>query len=290
MHPSLRAVIRVAILLLVITAATPAFGPPPRPSAVEPSAAKPVLVAARPDSPEPVAMPVARKVPEAYPVMSFNVCGGACRAGEVRRTAAFAARTALRHRASAVLLQELCFGQYRQIRSLLAGHGYTGRFATTTRSRACGGAYGVALLVRGPSAGTVIKRLPVRAGQEPRVLLGTYVRIAGRRALVAVVHLSPSTHAGLAGQLRTVAGLVDDAVIIGGDFNALPATPGLQPFYARCVEADPTRRTPTFDLASRKIDYIFGSAALVSRAVSRSLPTAMSDHRVYLGTLEISPL
>jgi endonuclease/exonuclease/phosphatase (EEP) superfamily protein YafD len=284
-HPSLRTVIRLAVLPLVVTAATPAVAPAPRTWA-----AVPVLVAARPDFPEPVAVPVARRASEEYRVMSFNVCGGACRAGEVHRTAAFAARTALRHRASAVLLQELCFGQYREIRSLLAGHGYTGRFATTTRSRACGGAYGVAMLVRGRSAGTVIRRLPVRAGHEPRVLLGTHLRIAGRRTLVAVVHLSPSTQAGLAGQLRTVAGLLDGPVIIGGDFNALPASPGLQPFYARCVEADPTRRTPTFDLASRKIDYIFGSAALVSRAASRSLPTAMSDHRVYLGTLEVSPL
>jgi endonuclease/exonuclease/phosphatase family metal-dependent hydrolase len=141
--------------------------------------------------------------------------------------------------------------------------------------------------VRGSAAGTVVQRLPVRAGLEPRVLLGTYATVGGRRTLIAVVHLSPSPHAGLARQLRAVAGVLDRPAIVGGDFNTLPASPELRPFYARCVEMDPTRGTPTFDTGPKKIDYIFASSGLAAGARATSIPTAMSDHRVYLGTIRV---
>jgi endonuclease/exonuclease/phosphatase family metal-dependent hydrolase len=221
-------------------------------------------------------------------VMSFNVCGGVCRHGEVTRTAAVITRTALRHQAAVVLLQELCLRQYREIRSALAGHGYTGRFAATTRSRACGGEFGVAVLVRGATSGTVVKRLPVRRGLEPRVLLGTHLDVGGRRTLVAVVHLSPSEHAGLAAQLRTVAGFLDRPAIIGGDFNTVPANPGMRPFYAGCVELDATRRTPTYDVGAKKIDYVFATGGLLVGTRATSVPTTMSDHRVYVGSFRVT--
>src|SRR3954471_14592663 len=73
------------------------------------------------------AEPVRRRRAAMVSVMSFNVCGAACRRGEVRRTAEFVASTALDHNASAVLLQELCFGQFVRVRELLAAKGYSAR-------------------------------------------------------------------------------------------------------------------------------------------------------------------
>jgi endonuclease/exonuclease/phosphatase family metal-dependent hydrolase len=245
--------------------------------------------------------------------MSFNVCGGVCRGGEVDRTAAFAAGTAVRRRASVVLLQEICYSQYVRIRTLLGRQGWTGRFAAGTSAGMCddhdgqhGKGFGVAVLVRGRASGTVVKRLPVPDGTEGRVMLGTTATVGGRRTFVAVVHLSPSPRAGLAGQLRTVAGYLtpraDRPVIVGGDFNALPTYEGLSRFYApaaggtgRFTELDQHRSgaaersgAPTFDIAGRKIDYVFVSEGLFAEPRAISIGTTMSDHRVYIGTARIN--
>ncbi len=245
--------------------------------------------------------------------MSFNVCGGVCRGGEVHRTAAFTADTAVRRRASVVLLQELCYSQYVRVRGLLARHGYTGRFASSTAAGKCddhdarhGKGFGVAVLVRGRAAGAVVRRLPTPPGVEGRVMLGTTATVGGRPTFVAVVHLSPSPQAGLARQLRSVAAYLtpraDRPVIVGGDFNALPDYAGMSRFYAaaaggvgRFVELDERRGgtsarsgAPTFDIAGRKIDYVFVSDGLFAEPRAVSIATGMSDHRVYIGTARVN--
>jgi endonuclease/exonuclease/phosphatase (EEP) superfamily protein YafD len=124
--------------------------------------------------------------------------------------------------------------------------------------------------------------------------------VGGRRTFVAVVHLSPSPQAGLARELRAVAAYLTPRagrpVIVGGDFNALPGYAGMSRFYApgaggigRFVEMD--RRhggAPTFDIAGRKIDYVFASEGLFAQHRAVSLGTAMSDHRVYIGTARVN--
>ena len=255
------------------------------------------------------AAPVLRRPSVPVSVMSFNVCGGVGRGGEVRRTVAFTADTAVRHRASVVLLQELCFSQYVRVRALLAEHGYTGRFAAGTAAGRCddhdrrhGRGFWVAVLVKGRASGTVVRRLPSAPDAEARVLLGTTATVGGRRTFVAGVHLSPSPRAGLAAELRAVAAYVtpraDRPLIIGGDFNALPTYAGMSRFYGRpaggvgrFVELDEWRGgvrmrsgAPTFDVARRKIDYVFVSEGLFAEHRAVSIGTAMSDHRVYIGT------
>ena len=244
------------------------------------------------------AAPVLRRATVPVTIMSFNVCGGVCRRGEVRKTSAYAARMALRHKASIVLLQELCHSQFVRIRTLLKAEGYTGRFAAGTAAGVCdnhdkryGKGFGVAVLVRGTTSGAVVKRLPTTPGVEGRVMLGTYATVGGRRTFVATLHLSPSAKAGLHRQLRTVAGSLASRagrpVIVGGDFNALPDNAGLDPLYRRFIETDKLRHgaQPTFDIARRKIDYIFLSAGLFTRFRAVSILTAMSDHRVYIGSV-----
>lgn len=99
--------------------------------------------------------------------LSFNVCGGACRHGEVATTARDVAKRAERRGVGVVLLQELCYSQFRRVRALLARRGFTGRFEAQANSPACanddarhGTGFGVAVLVRGPLARGVIRQLP----------------------------------------------------------------------------------------------------------------------------------
>jgi endonuclease/exonuclease/phosphatase family metal-dependent hydrolase len=240
--------------------------------------------------------------PRNVTVMSFNACGALCRHGEVVRTAEHVVTVARQRNVDAVLLQELCYRQFQQIRRSLAPLGYAGRFAGTTRSRTCGSAFGVATLVRGPVSGSVVMPLPTSSGYEQRALLGVTARVGGRTTFVAVVHLSPSPAAGLDGQLAVVARYLDRRtglpVIIGGDFNSLPSKPGLARFYSTAaggtghfVEADQAHGAriarggaPTFDVAGRKIDYVFLAADAFAAARATSTATGFSDHRVYVAT------
>jgi endonuclease/exonuclease/phosphatase family metal-dependent hydrolase len=245
--------------------------------------------------------------------MSFNVCGGVCHRGEVTRTAGYVARTAVARKASVVLLQELCYGQFLQVRSLLAAKGYSGTFATTAQSGGCAVAdpghrrgFGVAVLVRGSFRGRVVKPLPTPPGAEKRVLLGVTAAVGGRSTFVAVVHLSPSAATGLQSQLAVLAGYLNPKasrpVIVGGDFNALPDNPGLSRLYSaetggtgRFREADQMRTgraerggAATFDTADRKIDYVFLAAAWFAHPSAVSLATTVSDHNVYIGKAQIA--
>jgi endonuclease/exonuclease/phosphatase family metal-dependent hydrolase len=306
--------LRKGVVVALLALATTDVAIPAGPAAARPDAggAGPEAAYTRPGATM-AAAPVLRRPSVAVSVMSFNVCGGVCRGGEVRRTAAFTANTAVRQRASVVLLQELCYSQYVRIRELLAPHGYTGRFAAGAAAGRCddhdrrhGRGFGVAVLARGKTSGTVVRRLPTAPGAEGRVMLGTTATVGGRRTFVAVVHLSPSPRAGLARQLRSVAAYLAPRagrpVIVGGDFNALPTYPGLSRFYAtaaggtgRFVELDERRGgtsarsgAPTFDVAGRKIDYVFVSEGLFAEPRATSIGTGMSDHRVYIGTARVN--
>lgn len=70
-----------------------------------------------PSLPAKAAQPVSRRPAVNVSIMSFNVCGGVCRHGEVARTAAFTAHVAVARKAEVVLLQELCYSQFVRVRS-----------------------------------------------------------------------------------------------------------------------------------------------------------------------------
>jgi endonuclease/exonuclease/phosphatase family metal-dependent hydrolase len=231
-------------------------------------------------------------------LMSFNVCGGVCRHGEVATTARFVAKVATRRDVGVVLLQELCYTQFRRVRALLARHGFSGRFEAQTQSPACanddprhGTGFGVAVLVRGHISHSVVDHLPTSPGVEHRVLLGVTATIAGRPTFVAGVHLSPSPRETLREQLRAVERFAGSRAghpaIVGGDFNTVPGDPALGPMFARFTELDETRAgnpeigdRPTY--AAKKIDYVFLSQFVEPQATT--VVTAMSDHRVYVGS------
>ncbi|MGX6603949.1 endonuclease/exonuclease/phosphatase family protein [Micromonosporaceae bacterium Da 78-11] len=257
----------------------------------------------------------AAQPPTAYEigVMSFNVCGGVCRHGEVAWTAGNIADAALEHRASAVMLQELCYSQYVRVISLLEPRGFIGYFASQRDSRTCanddashGKGFGVGVLTRGPISDPVVRRLPTVPGVEGRLFLGVTTMLAGRSTFVASLHLSPSLTEGRDRQLAAVADLIgpltDRPAIIGGDFNTLADDPGLGRYYSPSVggsggftELDETRNgnpekggSATF--ADRKIDYVFLSTGHFTAQRAESIPNRFSDHRLYVGTVEqVSP-
>lgn len=237
-------------------------------------------------------------------VVSFNACGGVCRRGEVPVTARHIAAVA--RAADVVLLQELCRSQFDRVRELLTARGFHGRYAATTVSRGCGTAFGVAVFVRAPVLESAVLPLPTRPGYEHRALLGITTVLRGRRTFVATVHLSPSPAAGLDAQLAAVAHSLNahtgDPAIVGGDFNSLPVKPELRRFYSAAaggsghfLEADEFRGrraaiggAATFDVADRKIDYVFFSAGDFARPSAGSLATSLSDHSVYEATARIA--
>lgn len=238
-------------------------------------------------------------------LMSFNVCGGVCRRGEVATTARFIAGVATRRGAGVVLLQELCYSQYRRLRALLGREGFSGRFGAQTESPACANddptharGFGVAVLVRGRILRSVLDPLPTSRGVEHRVLLGVTATIAGRPTFVAAVHLSPSARDGRREQLhaveRFVAPHAAGPAVIGGDFNTLPRDTALRPMFTRFTELAEAGRgnpeiaeMPTF--ATKKIDYIFLSRRQFTRPEASTVATALSDHRVFVGSARVTP-
>jgi endonuclease/exonuclease/phosphatase family metal-dependent hydrolase len=241
--------------------------------------------------------------------LTFNICGVVCHKGEVMSISRYTANKVIAQNASVAFLQEICYSQYRQIRALVEKKGYTAVYASQTTSGSCdnydrqhGRGFGTAILVKGKASGRTVLPLPTPAGYEKRNLLGTTARVGGRWTFVAVVHASPSAAAGLDKQLKTMATFLNaksttGPVIFGGDFNALPNSPGMAAFYSpaaggtgRFTELDQNRYgvsaragAPTFDVAQRKIDYVFVSAARFTAPSATVGLTSMSDHRIYVG-------
>jgi endonuclease/exonuclease/phosphatase family metal-dependent hydrolase len=247
--------------------------------------------------------------------MTFNVCGAVCNRGEVNRLASFTASKVTLSKVTVAFLQELCYSQYHRIKELVEPAGYTTLYASTTSSGYCdnddnrwGTGFGMAIVVKGKTKGRVVVPLPVARGAERRSLLGGVATIGGRATFVAVVHNSPTVEQGLTKQLTKVATYLNwkasrHPVIAGGDFNAMPDSPGMAALYSphaggtgRFTELDELHHNgsaarsgeATFDAARRKIDYLFVSAKHFRSPHADSSPTAISDHCVYSGTARIA--
>jgi endonuclease/exonuclease/phosphatase family metal-dependent hydrolase len=253
----------------------------------------------------------AQAAPPVVRTMTFNICGAACRGGEVVRTAGNVAYQVRARRVHVALLQEVCYSQFLGIRSRLRGSGYTAAFLQTTVAGRCDDvdrrhskAYGLAILAKGKLSGRVAKTLPSRwsVSRERRALFGGHVLVHGRPMFVATTHTAPSGP-NLEAQMITAHRLLAPIartrpVIFGGDFNMLPENPGLNRFYSapapggtgsfreaaegsggsacRCGRA-------TFDRGSRKIDYLFGNSRFFRPRSSSITGTPYSDHRMYVG-------
>nr|WP_239096235.1 FG-GAP-like repeat-containing protein [Streptomyces sp. SID11385] len=225
--------------------------------------------------------------------LTYNVCGASagCRSDlDLPAWTAVVAGEAHDWDADAVMLQELCFGQWEALRGALPE--YQGVWTSTVGS-ASGCAkwsddtrFGLGVFVKAPAVDRLTAPLTVPAGLEPRAVLCARGPVQGRTTLACTTHLAQyiTPDNGSAEALAHIdawaAGL---PVILGGDLNAGPQYPALDPlragtpgtgpfaeadendrdyFTAACLESAATTchsGEPT-TAAGQKFDHVFLSA------------------------------
>jgi endonuclease/exonuclease/phosphatase family metal-dependent hydrolase len=233
--------------------------------------------------------------PGTLAILQFNMCGMACGTrftvvGDLEREITGRGRQPF-----VVTLDEVCRGQYDR---LLADLRYRGHFQPTVPNRCWDGSdYGIAVLVRGSEIGYAGSApLPGPAGGEPRTVTCVRTRAPGpaARPLVAcATHLDtdPVNTASQVAAVAAHAGGFDDAVVVGGDFNARPRDPAMAAMAGEFVEADaggdaftggcPRPRcgsAPGYAHPTRKIDYIFLSRGDFTGVSARVTSAPHSDH------------
>ncbi|MFD6531892.1 FG-GAP-like repeat-containing protein [Streptomyces sp. NPDC060184] len=189
--------------------------------------------AAGADTVDPVTAPPVRTI-------TYNVCGAyTCRSGlDLATWTAKVRDQTVSWDTDALMLQELCFGQWAALRDALPE--YTGVWTSTVGS-APGCAkwssdtrFGMGVFVKAPSAERYAANLTVPAGEESRAVLCARAALDGRTTLACTTHLAQyiednGTPQVLARIDTWAAGV---PVILGGDFNAGPAYPALDPLRA----------------------------------------------------------
>lgn len=281
-------------------------------------------------------------------VVSYNLCGAKCSIrGEIPDRTGYLMDEVLNFDADVVMLTEVCYLQYRHIRDELDTHGYDAAWvANRAKVDDCtppGGDTEELAAQNLLRFGRVIVAKNALAGREEIILTPTNfgtrsvskalcydVNIAGlgQGAVRGCVgHLRPGATGPPArarwAQAATFAAEVDkylfgsnqQAVILGGDFNAQPGDTELDVIYERdgvgaFVEADMTDSTfftaeclneqathcrsgaPTFvhpTAGPKKIDYIFFSKDHASNLQGEIRPIGPnSDHHLLRGSATIS--
>jgi endonuclease/exonuclease/phosphatase family metal-dependent hydrolase len=268
---------------------------------------------AAPARPEPVAAPQSGTVR----ALTYNLCGAnpPCRSGlTVADWTTVLQRAVLGWDADVVLLQEVCFGQWAALGPALPG--YRGVWLATVTAPGCakwdpGGdtRFGLAVFARTGAVQPLAADLAVPAGKEPRAVLCARAVTRERPLLACSTHLAgyirPDNGAG---QMMTwvnewAAGL---PVVLGGDLNAPPGSPVLDPILAgwpgsgglvevdatdpayftpdcrrsgasRCRSGEPTVRIGD---ASRKFDDIFVTGSDLEPLCADVVDPGLSDHRL----------
>ncbi|WP_328298668.1 FG-GAP-like repeat-containing protein [Streptomyces sp. NBC_00435] len=181
--------------------------------------------------------------------LTYNVCGAApCQSqkpltewadGLVRAIGSGAGR------ADVVALQEMCRGQYDELRRVLPG--YAGVWTSTQKATGCakwageGGdtSFGQALLIRGDQSSVtgmsavVTPADPVRM-TAARSVVCARAPVGGRTVLACGTHLvqDPVTQSGTPVLMRSIEDWADGLpVVLAGDFNAEPGSDLLKPVF-----------------------------------------------------------
>jgi endonuclease/exonuclease/phosphatase family metal-dependent hydrolase len=235
-------------------------------------------------------------------ILSWNLCGSVCWKlgaagsqyprvdfrGEVSIRAAKVARAVSAHRATVLLTQETCAGQYTAILRVL-GPGWYGSFKRTSDSGNCRGGsrkVGLAIFTKGRHSGyryTLLDADPVRNWFMVCVdWSGVAVCNTHVRAYVSAEVKQAQTRTMLA----AVGGGTARA-IIGGDFNQIPSAPGISDMTAAGFrDVDGADNEPTSPGSVYKIDYIFVRTAAALNGDSASYgPGSISDHRLLRGAI-----
>jgi endonuclease/exonuclease/phosphatase family metal-dependent hydrolase len=237
-------------------------------------------------------------------VLQFNMCGDAC--GTHFAVVNDLEKEIRQHPQQPffVTLDEACRSQYDKLTADLSYRGY---FATTIRDRCWDGTdYGVAVLVRSADVSLVgVWALPNPTEMEPRALACVRSSLDGEPLVGCVTHLdtdpknTPSQVAAVARHASGIAG----PVIVGGDFNALPANPAMRPLYDRFDEAGAPADAFTSGCSAahcgtaagyrhptRKIDYVFLSRGDFTALGAVPTNAPHSDHTPLWATATLTPV
>lgn len=229
-------------------------------------------------------------------LLQFNMCGSACNEGEVDRVSGSMVRTMLEDPPDIALLNEVCLAQADKLVEKLEGAGlrYSGAFGSTSGTTRCPGPpgerwYGNLVLCRSAGLGEPTSQpLPNRAHlHEKRATVTMDTDLFGVPVTVTSVHLAPWTRdeefnrlqAAEVIRVQNSLAATGRAVVVGGDFNALPEfLAGFGPPGGHFREVDHSRNSPT--MGRRKIDHIFLSAGDFSEVRAQVVAAAHSDHRM----------
>ena len=232
-------------------------------------------------------------------VLHFNICGAICNHGVVDKPGAGndivedVRNRVVGFKPHILTLNEVCFGQFNRLKVLLSNSAWkmSGVFRAQRNDGRCknGTGFGDAVLTTGAVGATTVFPLPNLGERRAVLCLHTS---AGGPVLACTLHLITG-RAGREGpalkwrQMATAARALNaraaqGAVIVGGDFNFIPAQMGslLNPAKGgRFFEADP-QMAPTH---GRKIDYVLFSRAHFSDPSGGPQFSRFSDHRLLLG-------
>lgn len=196
-------------------------------------------------------------------------------------------------RADIIALQEVDLRLRRtgftdQAGALAAALGFHHVFAASIKWD--GGDYGLALLSRWPLVSVERHRLDVVGVGEPRIVLEVTVCANGRPLRVFNHHADiggASRRSGLTRLTAIVQPSLGRGVIVAGDFNAGPDTPGVRALLdAGLVDVGAERDEPT--ARNGRIDYLLADAVLITRLRRAQVwVTDKSDHHALVAEFRI---
>ncbi|MFB4289539.1 endonuclease/exonuclease/phosphatase family protein [Nonomuraea sp. ATR24] len=272
--------------------------------------------------------------------ISYNVCGGASHCPPIYEDSAIAWRDVVVRALDAwdadlVMLQEVCYGQWTLLRDHLRGRTGEPRYdsvwaAALPSAPGCSRwgddlRFGLVIFAKGgtgtiDNGSRVVHPLPEARDVENRILLCARATVTGRQVRACNTHIDPDDATARL-QVERVATLTEgyagqgEPVVLGGDFNVLPADDTLDPLYGhtgghgvfqevdendkehfgsacaqtrdRCRSGEATAKLPCSPHVSEpgKIDYIFLSHYWFTtvRGDAAACTPGMSDHHLLRG-------
>ncbi|MET9384172.1 FG-GAP-like repeat-containing protein [Streptomyces sp. NPDC002928] len=258
--------------------------------------------------------------------LTYNVCGGyeKCQSGlDTATWTGVMVEQVTAWDADAVMLQELCIGQWAALRDALPG--YSAVWTSTTTASGCAkwsadgdARFGLGVLVKSASVERYTANLTVPDGQEPRSVLCAKGTIDSRTTLACTTHLAQYIEPdnGSAEALAHIdTWAVGVPVLLGGDFNAGPEYGALDPirtglpgtghfaevdendkdyFTADCLAAGSTEcrsGEPTVDIdgTPKKFDHLFVTAGDFYGVRGDAVDPGLSDHKLLRGAAYPEP-
>ncbi|MFD7282313.1 endonuclease/exonuclease/phosphatase family protein [Streptomyces sp. NPDC059862] len=228
-------------------------------------------------------------------VANFNVCNP-CRWPNPGHQINQIADEIIKYRPQVIALEEICVGETRALRDVLADRGYhyyVAHGSVSSTGRNCfpyGSSYGNAILSAAPLTNKVNRHYS-DGGSEPRGYVAADTTVADKKVRVFATHLAQAGQSRVrAKQVNELLGAVrgyQDAIVLG-DFNADPKYPEMQPMWNHFRDADPAcgpsqNRPPCQPTANaspyrKKFDYIFLRKTGAFTAPSLGVHNNYSDH------------